>query len=174
MTDDSGGSVLLSLRIISTLKKKKKEKKRIQPPLWLEGRKTLLVNIEKLGCCKAKYTRGEKKTNLQALCDRLCIFNSESIYAKQLLLLPPNCPKQQEGNTPRYFFWLFIFWADKTVLRFDSTESCSSSTRQHSRQLEIIRSFVFCICTASPISLKFLFSFVFHRNTKKQPPPQKK
>lgn len=140
--------------------------------------KTLLVKIEKLGCCKAKYARGEKKTNLQALCDRLCIFNSESIYAKQLLLLPPNCPKQQGGNTPwnLFIFLLFFFWVDKTDLKFDSTELCSSLTRQHSCQLDIIRSFVFRICSAAPILLKipFFFHCCFLANHKKRTPLSKK
>lgn len=136
--------------------------------MWLEGRKISLVNIEKLGCCKAKYTRGEKKTDLQALCDRLCIFNSESIYAKQLLFLPPNCPKQQEGNTPRNIF----FWADKTVLKLDSTELRSLLTRQHSCQLEIIRSFVFRICS---ILLKIpFFQCCFLPKYKKRSPLKKK
>lgn len=139
--------------------------------MWLEGRKTSLVNIEKLGCCKAKYTRGEKKTNLQALCDRLCIFNSESIYAKQLLLLPPNCPKQQEGNTPRYFFGSLFFELIKPSRGSTRLNRRPDSIRVNSRSLDHL---FFCICTAYPISLKFLFSFVFHQNTKKQTPAPKK
>lgn len=171
MTDDSGGSVLLSLRIISTLKKKKKE--RIQPPLWLEGRKTSLVNIEKLGCCKAKYTRGEKKTNLQALCDRLCIFNSESIYAKQLLLLPPNCPKQQEGNTPRYFFGSLFFELIKPSRGSTRLNRRPDSIRVNSRSLDHLF-FLYLHSISNLIKIPFSFFTKTQKNKPPTPPPKKK